>query len=259
MYSKLTMPNTTAPRSKPTTKSSPLSVHNTLRPSPLPYLPSPTCASRSLSKLSTPAFFPVTRFQSLMLFSPLPTVTINFILGCMAKSFTPAGTSPGAAVSPLGLPAGLGIGTLMVDRTVQSRVREIATVLSSAAEKSLPFVGKCSLVTAREWWSRVPSSRFLGFSTMAVLERAGTLCRDFVPGGVADMLYRFIRSSEPPVASTRLWFSEDCEMAKERMEDEWAENRKVSEKATLGCDAPSSHFGSPFAFAEGSSLGSLLT
>ena len=182
------MPNTTAPLSKPTTKSSPSSVQRTLRPSPLLYLLSPTCCNSSLSKFRTPAFLPVTRFHNRIDLSPLPTVTMSFILGCTAKSFTPAGTSPGAAVSPLGLPVGFGIGAFIVESTVQSRVRDIATVLSSAALNNLPLVGNCSLVTLRAWCSRLPNSRFLGFSRTLVRDKVGRLLFAFFFGGTLDTL-----------------------------------------------------------------------
>jgi len=49
----------------------------------------------------------------------------------------------------------------MVDRTVQSRVRAMARVLSEEAERSLVREGKCRDVTVEEWWRREPSSRFV--------------------------------------------------------------------------------------------------
>lgn len=45
-------------------------------------------------------------------------------------------------------------------RTVQSRVRAMAIVLSRLAESSLPGFGKERLVTVLAWWSKLPSSRF---------------------------------------------------------------------------------------------------
>jgi len=108
------------------------------------------------------------------------------MLGCTAKSLMPAGTSPGAAVSPLGLPTGLGIGALIVDSTVQSRVRRMAMVLSSDADINFDRVGKYNALMLEEWWRREPISRFLGFSITvfpAKFGRAG-----FAPafGGIVE-------------------------------------------------------------------------
>ena len=74
---------------------------------------------------------------------------------------------PIGAVSPLGLPTGLGKGALIVLSKFQSLVLVTAIVLSSAELKSLPRVGKCRAVMAAEWCSRLPNSRFCGFSTTA--------------------------------------------------------------------------------------------
>src|SRR5699024_9459052 len=100
----LTMPKTIAHHSNETANSSLLIFHSIFRPSPELHLPSLTDCNISLLKFNSPAFFPVTKFQSLMHFSPLPTLSMSFMLGCTAKSFTPDGEPPGGAVSPLGLP-----------------------------------------------------------------------------------------------------------------------------------------------------------
>src|SRR5437763_13733409 len=96
----------------------------------------------SRAKFKTPAFFPVTRFQSLIHRSPLLTLTISFMLGCTAKSLTPAGTIPCGAVSPLGWPKAFGRGDLTVEIVVRSLVREMAIELSSEEDSSFDRVGK---------------------------------------------------------------------------------------------------------------------
>ncbi len=83
---------------------------------------------------------------------------MSLALGCTAISLTPAGTSPAAAVSPLGLPAGFGTGALIVESTVQSRTRVMAMELSVDADSSLPRLANVSVLTEEEWWSREPSS-----------------------------------------------------------------------------------------------------
>src|SRR5262249_19649204 len=93
---------------------------------------------------STPAFFPVTRFHSLMHRSLLLTLIISSMLGCMAKSLTPEGTPQEAAVSPLGRPRALGIGALILESRDQSRVLVTATVESSDEDRSFDRVGKAS-------------------------------------------------------------------------------------------------------------------
>lgn len=75
---------------------------------------------------------------------------MSFMLGCTAKSLTPAGEPPGGAVSPLGRPRALGIGALIVERTVQSRVRTTAMVLSSDDERSFDLEGKYSALILEE-------------------------------------------------------------------------------------------------------------
>jgi len=54
----------------------------------------------------------------------------------------PEGVCPIAAVSPEGRLEALGAGALSVERTVQSRVRAMAIVLSREAERSLLEAGK---------------------------------------------------------------------------------------------------------------------
>ena len=125
------------------------------------------------------------------------------------------------------------MGALMEERTVQSRVREMAIALSSAALKSFDFVGKCRRVTARSWWFRLPSERFFGFSDVDVLSKLGGIAFDPFGGGVVDRLYRFIRSSELPVAKVRLLDSVGGDRARQRMDEACAAKRKVSEKLTL--------------------------
>lgn len=86
---------------------------------------------------------------------------MSLALGCTAISLTPAGTSPAAAVSPLGLPAGFGMGALIVESTAQSRTRVIDMELSVDADSSLPELGKVNALIEEEWWSSEPSSWFL--------------------------------------------------------------------------------------------------
>jgi len=164
----LTIPNKMAPLSKPITYSpssaSESGRHKILLPSPLLHLFSPACINVSFSKLNTPAFLPVSRFHRRIDFSPLLTLIMTLELGCIAKSFTPVDTSPGAAVSPLGLPTGTGIGALSVEMTLQSLFFDAtAMVLSSAAERSFERDVNCSVVTVAAWCMREPSSRFLVF------------------------------------------------------------------------------------------------
>ena len=59
----------------------------------------------------------------------------------------PEGVCPIAAVSPEGRFEAFGAGALSVERTVQSRVRAMAIVLSRAAESSLLGAGKAREVT----------------------------------------------------------------------------------------------------------------
>ncbi len=75
---------------------------------------------------------------------------MSFMLGCTAKSLTPAGEAPGGAVSPLGRPKALGIGALILESTVQSRVRTTAMVLSSEADRSFDLDGKYSALILEE-------------------------------------------------------------------------------------------------------------
>lgn len=77
----------------------------------------------------------------------------------------------------------------------------MAMVLSSEADSSFERVGKCSAVMLDEWWRRVPSSRFLGFSKIEFGPRDGRDGRPWlVEGGEAERLKTLIFSSEPPVA-----------------------------------------------------------
>ena len=149
----------------------------------------------------------------------------------------PAGTSPGAAVSPEGLPCGFGIGALMEERSVQSREREMAMVLSSAALKSFDLDGKWSFVTALSWWTRFPSERLRGFSDVLLAIRDGGTVGGFevcdLDGAVVEMLYRFTRSSELPVARMRFPLSVAGERAIHRIEEVWAAKRNVSENEML--------------------------
>lgn len=54
-----------------------------------------------------------------------------------------------------------GMGALRVERTVQSRVRAMARVLSAEAERSLVREGKWRAVIVEAWWRREPSSLFV--------------------------------------------------------------------------------------------------
>src|SRR6266487_4910306 len=173
MSNRLTIPNTTAPRSKATANSCPGESQMTFRPSPLLHLPSFTASNISFPKFSTPAFFPVTRFHNLMHLSPLPTLSMSFMLGCTAKSLIPAGAAPGGAVSPLGRPWTFGRGTLIVDTTDQSLVLVTDMVLSSAPARSLEHVGKYRADILEEWWSKEPSLRFFGFSRILFPVKVG--------------------------------------------------------------------------------------
>jgi hypothetical protein len=75
---------------------------------------------------------------------------MSFILGCTAKSFTPAGTIPCGAVSPLGWPIAFGRGALTVEMVVRSLVREMAIELSSDEDSSFDRVGKYNEVMVDE-------------------------------------------------------------------------------------------------------------
>ena len=141
-------------------------------------------------------------------------------------------------MSPLGLPAGLGIGALMVDSTVQSLVRDMAIVLSSAEDNSLDLVGKHSAVMLDEWWSNDPSSRFFGFSKTVVLASVGIGVFEPMGGGAVDRLYRLIRSSVLPLARMTFWEclsvdAEGGEIARQRIADECALKRNVSANSIL--------------------------
>lgn len=72
------------------------------------------------------------------------------MLGCTAKSFTPLGALPNGAVSPLGLPTGFGMGTLIELNRLQSLVRVTAIVLSSDELMSLLLFGKNNAVIELE-------------------------------------------------------------------------------------------------------------
>jgi hypothetical protein len=98
---------------------------------------------------------------------------MSFKLECIAKELTPLGAPPAGAVSPLGRPVALGMGTLIVLNKLQSRVRVTAIVLSSLALKSFPRVGKQREVIEEEWCSKLPNSLFVGFSTTACFVREG--------------------------------------------------------------------------------------
>lgn len=121
----------------------------------------------------------------------------------------------------------------MDERTVQSRVREMAMVLSSAALKSLDFVGKCRRVMGRSWWFRLPSERFRGFSAVIVLSKVGTADLAVFGAGAVERLYRLIRSSELPVARKHFFDSVGGDRARQRTDEAWAVKRKVSEKVTV--------------------------
>ena len=141
-------------------------------------------------------------------------------------------------MSPLGLPAGVGIGAVMVDSTVQSLVRDMAIVLSSAEDNSLDLVGKYSAVMLDEWWSNDPSSRFFGFSKTVVLASVGIGVFEPMGGGAVDRLYRLIRSSVLPLARMTFWEclsvdAEGGEIARQRIADECALKRNVSANSIL--------------------------
>lgn len=170
-----------------------------------------------------------------MHFSPLPTLTMSLLLGCTEKSLMPEGTSPGPAVSPEGRPWGLGMGALIVERAVQSRVRVMAIVLSSAALRSFARVGKYRAVMLEEWWRREPSSLFLEFSVIEIPVRLGILAAIFDgAGGAVEREYRLMRSSVAPVANVTLFVSSDRgDTAKQRIADACALKRNVSVKSNL--------------------------
>ena len=141
-------------------------------------------------------------------------------------------------MSPLGLPKGLGIGALIVDSTVQSLVRDMAIVLSSAEDNSLDLVGKYSAVMLDEWWSNEPSSRFFGFSKTVVPASAGIGGFEPIGGGAVDRLYKLIRSSVLPLARMTFWEclsvdAEGGEIARQRIADECALKRNVSVNSIL--------------------------
>ena len=122
----------------------------------------------------------------------------------------------------------------MEERTVQSRVREMAIVASSAELKSFDFAGKRSLVIARSWWIRLPSERFRGFSAVVVPMSVGRdgLLPELGASGAVERLYTLMRSSEDPVARKRLSASPSVggETARQRIAEAWAAKRKVLEK-----------------------------
>ena len=91
-------------------------------------------------------------------------------------------------MSPEGRPWTLGSGALIDESAVQSRVREMAIVLSSAEEKSLPFAGKCSWVMARSWWRSEPNDLFEGFSEIDVCAREGSFLLALLTGGAVEMV-----------------------------------------------------------------------
>lgn len=76
----------------------------------------------------------------------------------------------------------------MVERTVQSRAREMEMVLSAAAEMSFERLGKFSAVRLEEWCNREPSSRLRGFSAMLVPARVGSEGVLLRGGGMLEML-----------------------------------------------------------------------
>jgi hypothetical protein len=140
----LAIPNVQTPRSNPTANSSPSLSHKTLLPSPEPHrpAPSPISFSISFSKLSTPAFLPVTKFQSRIHRSARPTLIISFMLGCMAKSLTPEGSVDGVLVSPVGRFRCFGVGALIIDSVLQLLVEVIAMRLFPHADRSFVRFGK---------------------------------------------------------------------------------------------------------------------
>jgi hypothetical protein len=77
---------------------------------------------------------------------------------------------------------------LIEERAVQSRVREMAIVLSSAEEKSLPFAGKCRRVMARSWWRREPKDLLEGFSEIEVCAIEGSFLEALLTGGAVEMV-----------------------------------------------------------------------
>lgn len=80
------------------------------------------------------------------------------------------------------------MGALMEESIVQSRVREMETVASSAALNNFDLVGNCRLVMARSWWVKLPNDLFRGFSTVSVPVRVGRLGLALAAGGVVDRL-----------------------------------------------------------------------
>lgn len=83
---------------------------------------------------------------------------------------------------------------------------------------------------ARSWCVKLPSDLFLGFSAVATPDREGKFGLELVfGGGAVDKLYTLIRSSEDPVASSRLSASFAAgEMDRHRIAAVCAAKRKVS-------------------------------
>ena len=71
---------------------------------------------------------------------------------------------------------------------VQSLVREMAMVLSSAAENSLPLAGKSKRVMARSWWVKLPKERLRGFSTTTFVASEGSEGWPLALGGTVETL-----------------------------------------------------------------------
>lgn len=77
----------------------------------------------------------------------------------------------------------------MEESSVQSRLRVMASVESSAEEKSLFLPGKAMAVTGRSWWRRVPRERLAGLEVVEIVaeREAGWLLLE-AGGGEVEML-----------------------------------------------------------------------
>lgn len=81
------------------------------------------------------------------------------------------------------------MGARMEERRVQSRVRVMASVESSAEEKSLVLLGKARAVTGRSWWISVPRLRLAEFEELEMVEdMEAAVLLEWVVGGAVEML-----------------------------------------------------------------------
>ena len=82
------------------------------------------------------------------------------------------------------------MGARMDESRVQSRVRVMARVESSAEEKSLVFDGKARAVMGRSWCRRVPRLRLAGLDEVEMVEEreVGWVLLGVDVGGEVEML-----------------------------------------------------------------------